>query len=248
MLLILYMINSILPHKIWYKNKKLRYLHMFTHIDISPLPKIIQKNQANGKRYYITPNGDKYPSVTTVLGAKEKPWLEDWRKMLGTNKATKETKRCADRGTAIHALAEKYLNNEEIRFRDYKPEYVSDFNKLKMKLNKIDNIQAQEVGLYSDRLKIAGTVDCIGEFNGVPSIIDFKTSTNNKTKDMIHDYFKQLTAYSICWHERTGEGIENIVVIMAVERSLMPLVFEEKIENWIPGLLNDIAQFNKNNK
>lgn len=222
---------------------------MFTHIEINELPQIIQKNQANGKRFYITPDGNKYPSVTTVLGDKEKPWLEDWRKMLGQDKAQRETARCADRGTVIHRLAEKYLNNEEIKFRDYKPEYVSDFNKLKLKLNKIDNIRAQEVGLYSDKLKIAGTVDCVAEFEGVPSIIDFKTSTNNKTKNMIDDYFKQCTAYAIAWHERTGEGIEDIVVMIAVERSLMPLVYKEKIENWIPALLNDITQFdNKINK
>lgn len=221
---------------------------MFTHVEIPELPKIIQKNKVNGKRFYITPDGSEYPSVTTVLGDKEKPWLEDWRKMLGDNKAKKETKRCSDRGTAIHELAEKYLNNEDIKLRDYKPEYVKDFNKLKMKLNKIDNIRAQEVGLYSDQLKIAGTVDCVAEFNGVPSIIDFKTSTNNKTKDMIHDYFKQCTAYAIAWHERTGEAIEDITIIIAVERSLMPLVYSEKIENWIPGLLNDIAQFNTKNK
>jgi len=221
---------------------------MFTHIEIPELPKIIQKTQPNGKRTYVTPDGNEYPSVTTVLGDKEKPWLEDWRKMLGDNKAKRETKRCSDRGTAIHALAEKYLNNEEIIQRDYKSEYISDFNKLKLGLNRINNIRAQEVGLYSDRMKIAGTVDCIAEYNGVLSAIDFKTSTNNKTKDMIGDYFKQCTAYAIAWHERTGEAIEDITVIITVERSLMPLIYTEKIENWIVPLLEDIAKFNAKNK
>jgi len=221
---------------------------MFTHVQISELPQIIQKNKANGKRYYITPDGNEYPSVTTVLGAKEKPWLEDWRKMLGDKKAAKETQRCADRGTAIHSLAEKYLNNEEIITKGVRPEYISDFNKLKLGLNKINNIRAQEVGLYSDRMRIAGTVDCVAEYNNVLSIIDFKTSTNNKTKDMIDDYFKQCTAYAIAWHERTGEAIENITVIIAVERSMMPLIFQEKIENWISPLLKDIADFNAENK
>ncbi len=216
---------------------------MFTHIDIVELPKIIQDTKPNGKRFYTTPEGNVYPSVTTVLGSKEKPWLNDWRKMLGENKANKETKRCADRGTAVHELAEKYLNNETINTREYKPEYINDFNKLKFKLNKIDNIRAQEVGLYSDVLKVAGTVDCVAEFNGVLSIIDFKTSTNVKTKEMIDDYFKQCTAYAIAWHERTGVAIEDITIIIAVERSLVPLVFTEKIENWIPQLLEDISRF-----
>jgi len=221
---------------------------MFTHIEIPTLPTIVQKNHPSGKRSYITPDGNEYPSVTTVLGAKEKPYLENWRKMLGDKKADKETKRCADRGTVIHELAEKYLNNEKIITKGMKPEYLSDFNKLKLKLNKINNIRSQEVGLYSDRLKIAGTVDCVGEYDGVLSIIDFKTSTNIKTKDMIHDYFKQCTAYAIAWHERTGEAIEDIAIVMTVERGLMPMVFTEKIENWIAPLLEDITNFNTKNK
>ena len=221
---------------------------MFTHIEIPELPKIIQKTKPNGKRTYITPDGNEYPSVTTVLGDKEKPWLDDWRKMLGDKKAAKETKRCADRGTVIHELAEKYLNNQEIITKGLKPEYISDFNKLKLGLNKIDNIRAQEVGLYSDRMRIAGTVDCVADYRSVLSIIDFKTSTNNKTKEMIADYFKQCTAYAIAWHERTGEAIEDIVIIIAVERSMMPLIFVEKIENWIPALLKDIAAYNAKNK
>ena len=166
---------------------------MFTHIETPDLPKIEQINKPNGLRFYKTPEGNEYPSVTTILGAKEKPGLERWRQMLGEDKAAKETKRCADRGTAVHEMAEKYLNNEEIITKNYKPEHVGDFNKLKFALNKIDNIRRQEVGLYSDMFQYAGTVDCVADFQGVLSVIDFKTSTNNKTVDMIEDYFKQCT-------------------------------------------------------
>jgi len=221
---------------------------MFTHVEIPDIPSIIQLNKPSGKRYYKVPNGEEYPSITTILGDKDKPWLDDWRNMLGTKKADKETRRCADRGTAVHDLAEKYLNNLEIKKRDYKPEYISDFNKLRLSLNDINNIRAQEIALYSDILKVAGTVDCVGEYRSVLSIIDFKTSTNNKDKDMIADYFKQLTFYAIAWFELTGEPIEDIVVMMVVERSFMPLIFKEKIENWIPALLYDIDKFNGNNK
>jgi len=221
---------------------------MFNHVKIPDLPKIIQKTQPNGKRTYVTPNGDEYPSVTTVLGAKEKPYLDNWRKMLGDKKAEKETKRCADRGTAVHELAEMYLNNDEIIERNYKPEHINDFNKLRLKLNNVNNVRAQEVGLYSDKLRIAGTVDCVAEYEGVLSIVDFKTSTNNKKKDMIEDYFKQCTAYAIAWHERTGEAIEDITILVTVERGFVPLVFKEKIENWISPLLKDIAHFNNMNK
>lgn len=217
---------------------------MFTHIDIPTIPEIIQLNKVNGKRYYKIPDGSEYPSVTTVLGAKPKPYLDNWRKMLGDDKAAKETKRCSDRGNAVHEMAEKYLKNLDKPTKGYKPKHIDDFNKLRLMLNKIDNIRAQEVGLYSDTLKIAGTVDCVGEYDGVLSIIDFKTSTNNKTHDMIHDYFKQSTAYAIAWFELTGEAIEDIIIMIAVENGLVPAVFKEKIEGWIPALLEDIDKFN----
>ncbi len=217
---------------------------MFTHIDTPNIPNIEQLNKVGGLRYYRTPDGNEYPSVTTILGAKEKPYLDKWRAMLGKDKAAKETNRCADRGTAVHEMAEKYLNNVEGYNKGYKPADVKNFNKMRFALNKINNIRRQEVGLYSDRFKYAGTVDCVGEFQGKLSIIDFKTSTNNKDYTMIHDYFKQCTAYALAWFELTGEPIEDIVIIIAVERGLAPLVFKEKIENWIAPLLDDIDVFN----
>ncbi len=219
---------------------------MFTHIDIPDIPQPIQKTLPGGKRHYITPEGNKYPSVTTILDDKPKPYLDHWRKMLGNDKAAKETKRCADRGTAIHEMAEKYLNNVDRCTKGYHHKHVADFNKLRLMLNKIDNIRAQEIGLYSDEFKYAGTVDCVAEFKGVLSIIDFKTSTNNKTHDMIYDYFKQCTAYALAWYERTGELIEDIVILIAVENGLVPAVYKEKIETWIPHLLEDIDKYNAN--
>jgi len=223
------------------KNKRLR---MFTHIDIPELPKLVQKTRPNGKRTYVTPEGNEYASVTTILGDKPKPYLDKWRAMLGEDKAAKETKRCADRGSAIHEMAEKYLNNVENPTRGYKSEHVGGFNTLRFALNKINNIRAQEVGLYSDMFKYAGTVDCVAEFQGTLSIIDFKTSTNNKKVDMIEDYFCQTTLYAIAWFEMTGEPIEDIVVLITVEKGLAPLVYKEKIENWIGISLQRIDEFN----
>lgn len=220
---------------------------MFTHKQVQ-IPLIKDITLPDGRRYYITPDGEKYPSVTTVLGANEKPWLIQWQAALGKDKAKKETKRCADRGTIIHKLAEAYLDNKTVNTKKFLPVHIADFNKLKLHLNKINNIRSQEVALYSDQLKIAGRVDCVAEYNGTLSIVDFKTSTNNKTEQMIEDYFLQCTAYAIMWHELTNESIDNIVVLISVEKGVFPLVFVKSIDKYISPLLKRIHEYHRRRK
>jgi genome maintenance exonuclease 1 len=217
---------------------------MFKYVDTHTLPELKVEHTATGKRFYVTPEGKKYPSITTILGAKEKPYLTKWRSMLGDKKADRETERCADRGTAVHSMCEKYLYNDENPTKGHDAKHIKCFNQLKFRLNNINNIRAQEVALYSDYLKVAGRLDVVAEYDKVPSIIDFKTSNNNKDVNMIDDYFKQGTFYSLAWEEITGELIENIVILMSVEKGMVPLVFKDKIENWISPLLYDINKFN----
>lgn len=221
---------------------------MFTHIG-SPveLPTLKATTTTNG-RTYRTPDGSEYPSITTVLGQAPKPWLADWTKMLGVEKAKKETKRCTDRGTAVHEMAEQFLNNVENPTKGYHADHIKCFNQLKFKLRGVDNIRMQEAGLYSDTLKVAGRVDCVGEYNGKLAIIDLKTSNNNKDRDMIEDYFLQCTAYAIMWCELTGEAITNIAILMAVEQGMVPLVFEDTIDKYIEPLLVRIDEFYRNHK
>lgn len=218
---------------------------MFIHTNMPSLPELKVHTTPKGIRHYITPNGNEYPSVTTMLGYQEKPWLENWRQMLGREKADKETKRCADRGTAIHELIEKYLNNKQDFLKGAKREYVAGFNQIKPRLNHINNIRAQEIALYSDTLKLAGRVDCVGEYDGTLSIVDFKTSNNNKDRDMVQDYFLQCTGYAIMWYEQTGEPIENITILMTVERGMFPLVFQDTIDKYVKPLLQRIDEYYK---
>lgn len=227
-----------------------RAMKKFTHTPPVSLPEVKVINQPNGKRFYTTPTGNKYPSVTTMLGHKDKPWLNDWRNSLGVDKAAKETKRAGERGDAIHRLIEIYLDNklDYSITKDYDPEYIAGFNQVKLRLNKVDNIRAQEVPLFSDTLKIAGRIDCIGEYDGVLSVVDFKTSTNVKYEDMIQDYFLQTTAYAIMWHEITGEAIEDLVIIMSVEKGMVPLVFRDKIDKYVKPLLIRINEYYKDIK
>ena len=137
-------------------------------------------------------------------------------------------------------MAEKFLNNDEYPTKGYSTDNIKLFNQIKFKLRQVDNIRLQEAPLYSHVLKLAGRVDCVGEYDGVLAIVDFKTSNNNKDLSMIHDYFLQCTAYAIMWHELTGEAIEDIVIIMAVEKGMVPLVFRDKIDKYVGPLLQRI--------
>lgn len=196
-----------------------------------------------GQRWYTTPEGKEYPSVTTILGHGEKPWLTNWRNMLGDKKADREMERAAERGTAVHEMAEKYLMNDENPTKGYRADHAKLYNQLKLRLNKIDNILAQEVHLYSDMLRIAGTVDCVAEYDGVLSVIDFKTSNNNKDEDMVYDYFLQCTAYSIAFMEMYDIMIDDIVVLIAVEKGMMPMVYKRKIDEFVQPLTQRINTF-----
>lgn len=210
----------------------------FTHKPIQ-IPEITADIK-HGIRHYSC-NGNEYPSITSVLGYGPKDFLIEWRKRLGEEAATIETKRCADRGTAVHAMCENYLNNLDIGIHS---EFDTKlFKKLRFSLRNINNIFIQEAGLYSDVLKVAGRVDCIAEYNGVPSIIDFKTSNNVKDDEKCHDYFLQETFYSLALYERTGIDIEQIVTIIAVERQMQPQIFIKNRNNYIVELNKRIDKF-----
>jgi genome maintenance exonuclease 1 len=163
--------------------------------------------------------------------------------MLGVDKAKKETARCATRGTAVHLMAEKYLNNDPNPTENQPADYIKLFNQLKFGLHRINNIRIQEIPLYSDEFMVAGRTDCIGEFDGVLSVIDFKTSNNNKSEAMIEDYFLQETFYALAYLEMFGEEINQIVTITAVEKGAVPLVFKKQIIPYIIPLKRRIDEF-----
>lgn len=180
-------------------------------------------------RVYQTVTGLKYPSVTSVLSMMDKSSLYEWRKRVGEEEANRVSARAARRGTAIHSLCEEYLygKNPEPSMFD-----AQTFNSIKPHLDKIDNIHALESKLYSDYLQVAGTVDCIAEFDGRLSVIDFKTSRRLKSREDIPGYFIQTAAYAVAFEERTGIPVSRLVIIMAVDDE-QPLIFKEKRDDWI---------------
>jgi genome maintenance exonuclease 1 len=210
---------------------------MFNYCTPKKLQDLKSETFPDGKRYYTLPDGTKLPSVTTVLGAQKKQAIMEWRKRVGEEEANRVSKKATSRGTNVHTLCERYLNNDSLG--DIMPDAKEMFVSLKPLLNRINNIHYQEVALWSTKLEMAGRVDCIGEFDGKLSVIDFKTSKRIKSITSIEDYFWQTSAYSLMYEELIGVPIDNLVIIMAVEDE-QPLLFQQKTEDHIPGLVKAI--------
>ena len=194
----------------------------FNHVPVALPP--LETKTVNKKRYYITPEGEEYPSITTVLSSRDKKGLTEWRKRVGDEVANYVSGKAASRGTKVHHMCEDYLNNMVTRFpskwekhkKDFLPYCI--FTQLKEKvLQNIDDIYALEVGLYSDKYKVAGRVDCVSEYNGVPSVIDFKTSTKERKDDWNENYYIQGSAYAEMFQERTGVVIDQVVILVVTE-------------------------------
>ena len=198
----------------------------------------------DGKRYYTLEDGTKLPSVTTVLGAQKKEAIMKWRKRVGEEEANRVSKKATSRGTGVHTLCEYYLNNETnlSQKEGVRPDAFEMFVGLKPLLNRINNIHYQECALWSKQLGMAGRVDCIGEFDGELSVIDFKTSKRIKSSADIEDYYWQTAAYSLMYEEMIGVPINNLVIIMAVEDE-QPLVFKQQTQDHIPGLVKAIQYY-----
>jgi len=210
---------------------------MFTYCPPKDLQDLKSETFPDGKRYYTLPDGTKLPSVTTVLGAQKKQGIMEWRKRVGEAEANRISKQATGRGTNVHTLCERYLNNELLG--DIMPDAKEMFLSLKPLLHRINNIQYQECALWSKQLGMAGRVDCIAEFDGVLSVIDFKTSRKIKQSAHIEDYYWQTAAYALMYEEMIGKPIHDLVIIMAVENE-QPLLFKQKTEDHIHGLVKAI--------
>ena len=213
---------------------------MYNHKTIN-LPEI-KATTTDGVRLYETPEGNKYPSITTVLSVRNKKGLFEWRKRVGEDVANYVARKAANRGTSVHHMCEDYLNNdfdEEKHKKKFLP-YVL-FNQLKESvLQKVDNIYAQECGLYSDKYKVAGRVDCIAEYEGKLSIIDFKTSSKERSDDWNESYYIQASAYAEMFEERTGITIDQVVILVVTEDGVVQEFVKNKTE-YLP-LLSDVIR------
>ena len=202
---------------------------------------LIAETKQSG-RTYLTPEGNRYPSITTVLSILSRDSIAAWRARVGEEEANKVSYRASTRGTAVHDIVEKYLDNE-VDLTKYTFDVIQSWKNLQPILDeRLSVIYEQECPLYSKHLGVAGRVDCVGVFDGVPSIIDFKTSRKLKKREWVTNYFQQEAAYAIMWEERTGMPITNLVTIMDVDNE-QPVVFKEHRDEWAPKLLETIELY-----
>ena len=185
----------------------------FIELDKSVLPKTKGK-RIDGFRFYDI-NGKNYPSITTVLGIRKSEALKGWREKIGENVANWEMGRAARRGKSFHTLVEQYIKGETPSIRDVLP--LGLFKLLKPYIDQIDNIHLLEAIMYSKKLTVAGQVDCVAEYNGKLSVIDFKTANKERQESWIDNYFLQTTAYAHMYEETFGTPIEQIVILIASE-------------------------------
>lgn len=214
-------------------------LKKFTHKPVE-LNGSLKEVTVDGKRFYETPQGT-FPSVTTVVGFEKQKFFANWRA-----KNPEESKRVTSRGTKFHSLLENYINNEEINIDEVHSMQKSLFALIKPEIDKIDNIIALETPLWSKTLGLAGRTDCIAEYDGKLSIIDFKASTKEKRKEDIDNYFAQATAYALMFQERTGIIVENFAIIIACEDGILQ-VFQGKPLHYVKHLFNLIKKYKETN-
>ena len=185
----------------------------------------------NGKRHYATPSGELYPSITTVLGELNKAAISAWRKRVGETEANKISGKASRRGTRLHSVCEAYIQNKEEYLNGETPHIVELFKTIEPFFERVNNIQGVELALYSDHFGIAGRTDCIAEFDGVLSVIDYKTSNKIKKKEWCEKFFAQGAFYGVAYEELTSIPVPQVVIIIAVENE-QPQLFVEKRDDW----------------
>jgi len=216
---------------------------MFNHVPAVLPP--LERETVDGVRYYKVPDADEFVklvSITSVTSFWNREKFAKWRKKVGEDKANEITRKATSRGTDTHTLIEHYLLNEET-LPEVQP--ISDFlyKIAKPTLNNIDNIHALEGSLYSKQLGVAGTVDCIAEYDGELAVIDFKTSAAPKPRDWIDGYFVQAAAYACMYYEMTGTVVEKIVTLMVCENGDVKVYEKTNKRDYIKLLTKYIKEF-----
>lgn len=223
----------------------------FNFVKLDSLQFDMESRTTDSGRKYFTPTGNSWPSVTTVLSSLNKKAILEWRQRVGEEEANKISGKASRRGTKMHSLCEEYLlgNLSGMKMQKLMPLDKMMFGQLRPYLdNNVNNIHCLEQALYSDRLKLAGRVDLIAEWDGELAVIDFKSSTKEKKEEYIQNYFMQCSAYAEMFEEITGKPISRIVVAIATEEQVPQIFVKSKYKYLQPlnNLINEYWRTNEN--
>ena len=204
----------------------------FAHEFLSPRYELDCVYKDDG-RYYILPNGDHVPSVTTVISKQDGDWLKAWKARVGEDKANRISTQAKLRGTAVHLICEKYLLNDPEYRKGSMSINFSTFKSIRPHLDAhVGDIYGIEYNLFSEELRTAGKSDLLCQWKGANSIVDFKTSKYPKEEDAIQSYFVQATCYALMAEEMYNVSIPNITIIIAVDHE-ETLIFEKDKREYI---------------
>ena len=219
---------------------------MFNFIDVDVNEVDVDPVSKDGVRFYPIPGADKYyPSVTSVTSFKNAQFFAEWRRRIGETEANRITARATQRGTAFHSMAEDHFRGtlDVNKYLENNPLSVRMFQSAKTTFNRINNIHCLETFLYSHYLGLAGRVDCIAEYDGELAVVDFKTSTKEKSEKHIEHYFVQETAYAAMFLERTGIEVKKIVTLIAVEDGSIQVFEKYNLDDYLQLLKSYIEEF-----
>ena len=214
--------------------------HIGSHLAINDIDLPVEYH--DGKRIYVTPEGERYTSITSILSELSKADIQKWRERVGEEEANRITKKASRRGTAVHSVCESYIKNANGFLDGELPHIIEMFRSIEPLLDRIDNVRLVEGALWSDELMVAGRTDLVADFDDEVAVIDYKTSNYKKTWEMCHKFFMQGAFYAHAFEERYNFPIENIVIIMAVEND-KPLLFKETKKRWIDPLKEVIYKY-----
>jgi len=220
-------------------------MRTFNHVKLAALDFDLEAETTDSGRVYTVPTGERYKSITTVLSHHNKDAINEWRKNVGEEQADKISKKAANRGTKVHSICEKYIDNAltDVKIKTMMPDVKELFLKLRPIIDEnLGDVYTQEQALYSHQLRVAGRVDLIGYWNGKLSVIDFKTSTKLKAEENIQNYFMQCTAYALMFSELTGMWIDDIVVLVATEEGPSQVI-ERQIHDYQKPLMQYIDKY-----
>lgn len=179
---------------------------------------MLKETAEDGQRLYTTPDGNKYPSVTTILKEHNRVGIAKWRKKVGDKEANRIAKQASVRGDSVHKTLERHLRNEDVSKANLMPDVKSVFTRMKKVVDlRITEVHAIEAPMFSHNLRLAGTTDFVGLYDNYLSIVDFKTALRPKKVAYVQGYFMQGVAYAQMWEEMMGREIEQIVVLIGVD-------------------------------